>query len=80
MSARVGCAVSRKVGGAVVRNRIRRLVKELFRRARSELPAVDLVVIAKPAAAVVAGGSLTELVDTLLPLLFEAAARAGGRR
>jgi ribonuclease P protein component len=48
--ARLGCAISRRVGNAVVRNRIRRLLKEIFRRRAKELPAVDFVVVAKPSA------------------------------
>ncbi len=45
---RLGLAVSRKVGGAVVRNRARRLLREVFRRLeRGERPAVDIVVLAK---------------------------------
>jgi ribonuclease P protein component len=49
---RLGLSVSRKVGNAVVRNRIRRRIKEIFRGAFGEVTSdVDLVVSARPAAA-----------------------------
>lgn len=48
---RIGITASRKVGGAVVRNRVKRGVREWFRRSRGELPPdVDVVVIARPGA------------------------------
>ena len=49
---RLGVTVSSRVGDAVVRNRVKRLVREIFRERRLDMPAaLDLVVIAKPQAA-----------------------------
>jgi ribonuclease P protein component len=45
---RLGLAVNRRVGGAVERNRARRLLREGFRRLeRAGSPGVDLVVVAR---------------------------------
>jgi ribonuclease P protein component len=49
---RLGLTVSSKVGPSVVRNRIRRRLRELFRKRRHELPeGIDLVLIARSSAA-----------------------------
>jgi len=49
---RIGVTVTRKVGGAVIRNRIKRLVREAFRRAHPGFDAgLDIVWIAKRSAA-----------------------------
>ena len=48
-SPRLGLAVSRKVGSAVERNRIKRVLREQFVECAEHLrPGVDLVVIARP--------------------------------
>lgn len=46
---RLGITVSRKVGGAVVRNRVKRMLREIFRYNRAALAAsLDLIVVARP--------------------------------
>jgi ribonuclease P protein component len=43
---RLGCSVSKKIGGAVVRNRYKRLFREAFRLLQHELPSgIDLILI-----------------------------------
>jgi len=49
-AARVGIAVSSKVGQAVVRNRVKRRLREAIRHELALLPPVDLVLIARPSA------------------------------
>jgi ribonuclease P protein component len=46
---RLGVTVTRKIGGAVRRNRIKRVLRDIFRRNRATLdPPLDLVVNARP--------------------------------
>lgn len=60
---RLGISVSRKVGGSVVRHRLRRLIKESFRLHKSEWASADFVVVARREAA---GKSYEEIESTLL--------------
>jgi ribonuclease P protein component len=63
---RLGTAVSvRTAGGAVGRNRIRRIIRESFRLHQRELPAVDLVVSARPAARTASRPALRASLEAL---------------
>lgn len=67
---RVGFAVGRRIGGAVVRNRTRRRLREAIRPLIPRLVACDVVVVAR------ASASNAEVAD-LERALHDAAARAG---
>jgi ribonuclease P protein component len=64
---RVGFSVSKRVGNAVVRNRVKRLMREAVRHELPRVrPGIDLVFIARPAAAGAAYDEVREAVCYLL--------------
>ena len=72
--ARLGVSVGRKVGGAVERNRVKRLLREAFRAFEGELPdGHDFVVVARPDAAELAERDGEQGVERALGELLEKA-------
>ena len=62
----MGLAVASKTaGGSVKRNRIRRVIRESFRLHQHELPAVDIVVSARPRAKEVPNSELRAGIEEL---------------
>jgi len=62
---RYGFSVSKRVGKAVTRNRIKRLLREILRMTPLE-PGWDIIFIARPAAATAGYASLKRTVEGLL--------------
>lgn len=83
-SPRLGITASRKVGGAVVRNRAKRLIREAFRATLDLFPSdIDVVVIVREAPA---GQGLADVIaewrsaERVLQSRIEQARRARDRR
>jgi len=63
---RIGMAIPKKhIKLAVGRNRIRRLVREQFRYQQHQLPAIDIVVIAKAGIADLSNQEINKVLDKL---------------
>ncbi|MEO6953559.1 MAG: ribonuclease P protein component [Polyangia bacterium] len=74
--ARLGVTVSRRVGGSVVRNRVRRLVREVFRLNPTWFPpGLDVVFVARPTA-----GRDLSTIATDIQSICRRAGRSGGAR
>ncbi len=64
---RLGLVVTRRLGKAVRRNRVRRLLREFFRRHREELPCQDIIILARKGAETLTYADVTrELARILL--------------
>lgn len=64
---RVGVSVSRRVGNAVMRNRVKRRIREVVRLSYPALPTGwDLLFIARPSAAAASYGAVADAVHQLL--------------
>jgi len=79
---RFGFTVTKQLGGAVVRNRIRRRLKEAFRNVAVPVARTghDYVVIARPPAGTLAFAELSSLVSEAMDRVHSSAARRGPRQ
>jgi ribonuclease P protein component len=65
--ARFGISTSKRIGGAVVRNRVRRRIREILRADAARLrPGWDVLIVARPPSALADHGALASSVDGLL--------------
>lgn len=79
---RLGITVSRKVGRAHQRNRVKRLVREVFRRNQPKLPpGLDTVFVARPGKGLPTFAEVSsEMVSSLEKLKQRVSQKRSGRR
>jgi ribonuclease P protein component len=73
---RVGFTVSKKVGNAVVRNRVKRRLRELMRRQRDAFAHRDVVIVAREKAAQLGYEELAQSLALALARLAENESKA----
>jgi ribonuclease P protein component len=72
--ARLGITASRKAGGAVTRNQVKRWIREWFRKTRPTLPrGLSLVVVVRPGAAAAGHAALDRDLEGIGRTLGKAA-------
>jgi ribonuclease P protein component len=77
-ASRIGISAGKKTGGSVVRNRLKRRLREIFRRNRAGLPpGVQIVINVRPSAAAAA---FSEFAEDYVTTLVRGLARLKGGR